>query len=165
MSKEREVSFPPGVTTYVERFQRFTYADGTIRDAEPVRVLKSANADRLSKAVRGLADSMAAKAGATIVRMERTITVTASEWAPAESDSDPEPQTNLSVPTGFVAAEDIPFGSRVGLRQGCGERVFVETEDEPVLNGGGTVEDLHEGDLLLSYFDRGHRMWKRRSDA
>jgi hypothetical protein len=74
----RNVSFPPGETTYREFFYRHTYADGTTRDTEPRKVGESTPGSVVDKVIAGIREAATARSA---IRMERTVTVTATEWS------------------------------------------------------------------------------------
>lgn len=78
----RKVSYPPGETVYREFFYRAYLPDGTIRDTEPRRVGEVAEgpAEALVSVFRGMGVGSRLDGGRN-VRMERTVTVTATEWA------------------------------------------------------------------------------------
>jgi len=73
----RNVSFAPGETTYREFFYRHTYRDGTVMDTPPRKVGDSAPGTVAGGIVAGLRNVM----GASAVRMERTVTVSVTDWA------------------------------------------------------------------------------------
>ncbi len=79
---DRKVSYPPGETVITEQFVRFTHADGTVRDTEPVRIDRAGEPPApITRALRGMLDSAARRRDVQVVRFRRTVVVTASEWS------------------------------------------------------------------------------------
>lgn len=164
--QDRAVSFPPGETTYTEWFQRVTYPDGTIRDTAPTRKSEGPGLALL----RGMASATASRLGGRIERMERTVTVTATAWAPVDDEQAEAESTPKEA--GFVAGEDIPAESWAGLspRPGHGHVVLERIDDGAhLLNLGWVTEDLKIGDPLVTgvtgEFGEPRRIWQKRPSS